>query len=216
MPRKMRSPEESRLLRNATFARCHRWLVPWKIAFLAPMLIVMAALSTSAQVLPVSLQDMVERAGIIVSGRVVDVRQGGHPDYPHVTVTYVTVEIEESFKGLSADRRRFTFMQFGGQGLTRVPELPSYRQGERVILFLYPKSRYGFTSPVGGIQGKLSVQPDPRTGERRVTLVMPRARFLEGLSQEVRSLMTDSIEPDELTTMRYRAFRAVIRRLVSR
>ncbi len=212
----IRSPERSGSPPRAAFARCLRWPVSWKTGFFASILMITTTLAISAQVLPVSLRDMVERAGIIVSGRVVSVRQGSHPEYPHVAVTYVTVEVEESFKGLSPDRRQFTFMQFGGQDLTRVPELPSYHRGERIILFLYPESRYGFTSPVGGIQGKLSVRLDPRTGERRVILVVPRARLLEGLGEEVRSSLTDSGEPDELATMSYRAFSAVIRRLVTR
>lgn len=35
-----------------------------------------------------------------------------------------------------------------------------YRTGERVLLFLYPPSRLGLTSPVGGDLGRFEIEPD--------------------------------------------------------
>lgn len=43
-----------------------------------------------------------------------------------------------------------------------------YRVGERVLLFLYPPSKLGLTSPVGGAKGRL-----PIDSEGRVILLQP-------------------------------------------
>jgi hypothetical protein len=40
---------------------------------------------------------------------------------------------------------------------------PALRSGERVLLFLYPPSRLGLTSPVGGPQGQIRLDS---TGEK--------------------------------------------------
>jgi hypothetical protein len=37
-----------------------------------------------------------------------------------------------------------------------------YRPGERVLLFLYPPSKLGLTSPVGGSMGRFRIGPDDR------------------------------------------------------
>jgi hypothetical protein len=50
----------------------------------------------------------------------------------------------------------------------RLPGLPSYREGEEVLLFLRTPSHAGLTSPVGGTMGKLAVQRDPVTGKASV------------------------------------------------
>ena len=44
---------------------------------------------------------------------------------------------------------------------------PAYKLGEEVVLFLYGKSNYGFTSPVGLGQGKFMVK-DSSAGEKMV------------------------------------------------
>src|SRR5690349_1533672 len=104
------------------------------------------------------LATMTERAGTIVSGRITQIRAGAHPQYRNIGVLFVTMKVEEVMKG--APGETFTFMQFtgqkldnnGGKGLSAaqpLPDMPSYRVGEEVVLFLYPPSSVGFTSPVG-------------------------------------------------------------------
>jgi hypothetical protein len=46
-----------------------------------------------------------------------------------------------------------------------IPDLPTYRPGEEVLLFLYPATGTGLTSPVDGRQGKRPLLLDARTGE---------------------------------------------------
>jgi hypothetical protein len=110
---------------------------------------------------------MTAHAGTIVAGRIVALRSGSHPQYHNIGALYVTVQVSETLKGSPTDR--FTFMQFAGRAASSgpsgrvsmaqtLPEMPGYRVGEEVVLFLYPASSAGFTSPVGGEQGKFVIQ----------------------------------------------------------
>jgi len=113
------------------------------------------------------LATMTKQAGTIVTGRIVGLREGRHPRYNHIRVLNVTVQVSEMIKGTGASQ--FTFMQFGGRATAAgsgkslsmaqsLPDLPAYRVGEEVVLFLYPASHVGFTSPVGGDQGMFLVR----------------------------------------------------------
>src|SRR5207247_845444 len=123
-----------------------------------------------------NLRSLAQRAGTIVAGRIVQVRPGTHPAYPRVGVTYVTLRVTEAFKGAAPGD--FTFMQIGHAGDTLPPvgqanfflvqDLPTYRPGEEVLLFLYPPSDAGLTSPVEGASGKWPLARDPATGRLQV------------------------------------------------
>ena len=112
----------------------------------------------------VNLAEMTSTAGRIVHGKVVEIREGQHPKNEQMAVTFVKVEVTEMLKGESA--REVTFMQFGSSHQQYVAHLPKYSVGEEVVLFLYPESKLGLTSPVGEGQGKFVVRDDVRTGKR--------------------------------------------------
>lgn len=142
-----------------------------------------------SQVTHATLAELVAEAGTIIAGRVVEVREGRHPQYQNIVVTFVTLEVTESFKDAGAKRNplaqhRLTFMQFGNPRTLPIDDLPGYRPGEEVVLFLYPDSQYGFTSPVAGGQGKFIVERDPRTGARQVVNGINNWNLLRGLDAE--------------------------------
>lgn len=114
-----------------------------------------------ARVLEINLEKMTRLAGKIVAGECIDVQKGFHPQYPNVKVTFVELDIFDVIKG-DVDAR-LKFMQFG-HGI-EMPHASKYQKGEKVLLFLYPESQYGFTSPVGDDQGKLSIKTDPVSGK---------------------------------------------------
>ncbi len=112
----------------------------------------------------VNLAEMTSHAGRVVHGRVVEVREGVHPLHEQVAVTFLKVQVIEMLKGGAA--REVTFMQYGSSTRQYVAHQPKYSVGEEVVLFLYPESKLGLTSPVGQGQGKFVVRNDARSGQR--------------------------------------------------
>jgi hypothetical protein len=129
---------------------------------------------------PLPLAELTREAGTVVVGRVVAVQLGFHPRYRHVPVTSVTVRVEDTWKGQPG--RTLTFLQFGHAAATQSPlahtpgrmaierleDLPTYAEGEEMLLFLRRPSHAGLTSPVGGLTGKLGVLREPGTGRATV------------------------------------------------
>jgi hypothetical protein len=197
----------------------------FRITTLLIVLLSGVGLAVTAQVQQVGIQELVESSGTIVAGRVVEVKAGRHPDYPNVEVTYVTLDIESVFKDVggrvaSAGKpgvRRLTFMQFGNPVTLRIHDLPRHRQGEDVILFLYPESHYGFTSPVGGLQGKFLIETDRQTGRRVAVNGFNNFNLFHTLNAE--QLQLSSAErkitrPGVNGAADYEAFASLIRKLV--
>lgn len=161
--------------RMRPFARRHAACRPLPSLLL---LAVIAALARPAapEGLPADLAGMARRAGVVAAGEIVQVRPGTHPRYPRLGVTFVTLRVSESFKGTRSGM--LTFMQIGHAGdarppangarYMRIPDLPQYRPGEEVLLFLYPATETGLTSPVDGHRGKLALRRDARSGATRV------------------------------------------------
>lgn len=137
-------------------------------AALVAVLVGTAGPAAAMDVLPLALEQVVERAGEIVHGTVVEVAPGR--DAGGLPATWVTVAVAECLKGGAAGR--FTFKQAGTAeplpdgALFRLPGLPRYRVGDELVLFLHAPSRRGFTSPVGLGQGVVHVEAG--TGERVV------------------------------------------------
>jgi hypothetical protein len=106
---------------------------------------------------PITTAKIVHAAGIIFSGRVLSIAGGASSRYAPQASTTITFQVEHALRGALA-----------GQTLT-IHEWAAlwnrgerYRVGERVFLFLYPVSKLGFTSPVGGVAGRIAVDSHER------------------------------------------------------
>ncbi len=116
----------------------------------------------ASRVRSLNLEEMVNRADRIFSGRCVRVHVAEDPGTLQ-KATFVTFTVDRMVKG--EPRPEMTIKVLGVQTPPREGEAgshgaPRYREGEEVILFLYGDSRSGFTSPVGFGQGKFSVIRD--------------------------------------------------------
>lgn len=136
-----------------------------RIAFLL-LSIAIFGTASFANTRAVNLSEMTSRAGRIVHGRVVEVRDGTHPKNEQIAVTFVKIQVTDMIKGEAV--RDFTFMQYGNSTHLYVVHLPRYSVGEEVVLFLYAESKLGFTSPVGEGQGKFVVRDNVRSGQRQL------------------------------------------------
>jgi len=131
--------------------------MPHRNALVLPGMALLAVLwilgppAAASKVRSVNLEEMTERAATIFSGRVLRVQQVQDP-VSDQAVTVATFEVERVVKG-DVDRE-LTIKLYRG-GATR--PVIEFREGERVVLFLYGASALGLTSPVGLGQGKFSI-----------------------------------------------------------
>jgi hypothetical protein len=93
------------------------------------------------------------RAGYIFSGTVKSVERL-NPHANGVAVMRITFHVDRGLRGTVTGQ---TLVIHEWAGLWQGGE--RYQPGERVMLFLYPPSKLGLTSPVGGECGRFGVDP---------------------------------------------------------
>ncbi len=101
---------------------------------------------------PVSLPHMIRTTGSIFAGTVTTIKCSPVSAKNHVATVAVTFHVDRGIRGATSGQD-FTLRQWiglwsGGQ--------QRYRIGEKVLLFLYPPSKLGLTSWVGGSLGHFS------------------------------------------------------------
>jgi len=99
-----------------------------------------------------ALPQFTKSAGMIFSGTVTNVeRHGGNGAQPVETVL-ISVLVEKAIRGATPGEKITIFQWIGLWSAGQ-----RYRVGERVLLFLYPRSKLGLTSCVGGQIGRFAV-----------------------------------------------------------
>lgn len=95
-------------------------------------------------------QPMLRNSGLIFSGTAVKVEHFNTAG--SAGITQITFRVETAIRGV----RQGQFVKVREwEGLWSAGE--RYRAGEHVLLFLYPNSKLGLTSPVGGALGRYRV-----------------------------------------------------------
>jgi hypothetical protein len=133
--------------------------------------------ATAAIVLHYDLDALASQADEVVHGRVVT--QTSYWD-DQVILTEVTLEVLLCLKGERAAGDTVVVVQQGGvvgDLAMLVPGMPTFVQGEEVVLFLEDASVAQVSLVLGMAQGKFVVEADPESGERWVR------RELTGLSR---------------------------------
>ena len=116
----------------------------------------------AASVDRINLFEMVRVADRIFWGRCLQSEPGREPATGLPVTTYV-FQVLRGIKGASAGESiRFRQLRGGATGSLR--GLPEYPRGQDILLFLYPDSRLGLTSPVGLVQGVFQVGKGGRRG----------------------------------------------------
>jgi hypothetical protein len=118
--------------------------------------------SPRTELLPVSRR-LLRDSGRIFSGTVLEVEHRNSDSSSSLATTRIVFRVDEAIRNV---RRGQTLEINEWAGLWQSGE--RYRPGERVLLFLYPPSRLGLTSPVGNRAGRFTVN---RTG--LITLKTP-------------------------------------------
>ena len=102
---------------------------------------------------------MNQRAGLIFAGNVLRIRRVPSTHLRDVETVEISFHVEQAVRG-THNGQTLVIREWAGLWAAQ----PRYRVGERAVLFLYPASRLGLTSPVGGNTGRFSV--DPQGGVR--------------------------------------------------
>jgi len=111
----------------------------------------------SARTVPLSLQQLVERAQVIVRGHVVSARVEPHPQFQNLSTVVVVISVDETLKGSPGKSLEFRQYLWGGHGDKATL---GYTKGQELLLMLNPVSQYGLTSPVGLEQGRFRIMRD--------------------------------------------------------
>jgi len=99
-----------------------------------------------------TFSQIANKAGIIFAGQVVSVGRASSSLTPGPTSTSITFQVEHAMRGVSPGEK-LTVHEWSGLWARG----ERYRVGERVVLFLFPPSRLGLTSPVAGRLGRFKV-----------------------------------------------------------
>jgi hypothetical protein len=94
------------------------------------------------------------RSGYIFSGTVKSVERVAPRTHDSVAVMRITFHVDQGLRGARTGQM-LVIREWAGLWQSG----DRYRPGERVMLFLYPPSKLGLTSPVGGGSGRFPVDP---------------------------------------------------------
>lgn len=124
-------------------------------------------------------QRITRDSGMVFSGVVTQVRRSASPD----GTTQITFRVENAMRGV---RRGQIVTIKEWSGLWNNGE--RYVAGERVLLFLYPKSRLGLTSPVGGKLGRYAVDSAGRVLIGSPQMISPRPVPLRTVKAQIKAV----------------------------
>jgi len=164
---------------------------------------------------PVNLEEMVAKADRVFHGTC-ERSESRHVESTRIPVIEYTFRVETAIKGVS-EGERVVFRQVHWQdaGQTGAPDVPEYKVGQQMLLFLKKDSQGGFTSPVGLRQGAFLVKGKGASAavmnldsNRNLTAGMSLARAAE-----------NGLTPEEYRTLgrgqeiRLDAFRSMVNRI---
>jgi hypothetical protein len=136
-----------------------------------------------------SLSALVDYSEIVIIGRIVEVEAAWDVEVQGI-YTYVTVDVEEVFKG-SLPERRITLKQSGGRaGDVRfeVKGQSSFVQGERALLFLEVRPRDQTLYTTALWQGKWDLGVDAASGETKALRIPADLEDAAGQARDLQSL----------------------------
>ncbi len=168
----------------------YRHIITLLILFTLPLLIQHA---WAGKVKTLKLNQLTENAYTIFEGKCIKVKSGRDPE-TGLMATWYTFQVLDGIKGQMDEE--FVLKQYGGTDGEITVNVPTvkYREGEIVILFLYGKSKIGFSSPVGLQQGKFVERENSETGARYVTNGMPAMMLFEDMNKAVPTVNTKGVK----------------------
>lgn len=180
------------------------------------LIIAMALFHQQSQgrVIEINLEKMTHTAGKIIAGKCIEVRKAFHPKYKNIKVTIVAFDVFDVIKGNVG--KHLEFMLFGHSH--EMPHVSKLITGDTVLLFLYPESEYGFTSSVGGDQGRFFVKVDELAGKPILVNVNNNEKLFNGLEMKTVEKIKNGISllKKNHGFVDYEVFKRVVRSIMNR
>ena len=127
---------------------------------------------------PLNLEELAHESDRIFTGICTDIEEIENDSESGLSVVKYTFTITESIKGLD-NKQEIIFKQWN----KTAPDL-AYEIGAKYILFLYPDSELGLTTPVGFLQGQFQVK---KKGLLRKKEVVSNRMMNKGLSRNLKT-----------------------------
>ena len=137
--------------------------------------------------LPLNLEEITASADRIFTGACEKIEEIEKDSVSNLRVVRYTFKVTEKIKGVTSEE--ITFTQWKPTTIEA-----GYATGEKYIIFLYPNSRLGLTSPVGYMQGKFLIE---KIGLNRGIEVIRNKLNNVGLSRNLRTQKKISINADK-------------------
>ena len=132
------------------------------VFWIAAILLLWFSRLGAASVERINLFEMVRAADRVFWGRCLQAETGREASTGLPVTTYA-FEVIRGIKGTHAGES-IQFRQLSGGPTGAIRGLPEFSRGQEILLFLYPDSRLGLTSPVGLDQGMFRVGKGGREG----------------------------------------------------
>jgi hypothetical protein len=152
--------------------------------------------------LPVSsLRLLTRNSGYIFDGTVLSVERIADNQTTGSDAVQITFRVQQAMAG-TQNGQTLKIREWSGLWNSG----PRYRVGERLLLFLYPASKLGFTSPVGGALGRFAVDSSGN-------VILDRERLSALLAEPPSSRPASQMEMQGQNRMNARAFALAIQRM---
>ena len=142
-----------------------------------------------------SLRQLAQKAGYIFAGTVVEIRKIPSTGPYGVPTMQVRFRVEQAIRGVQRNQRVSIRESMGLWS-----DGDRYHLGESLLLFLYPKSKLGLTSPVAGDFGRFRI-------DARGSIVLEAARVNTFLRDPILKQSLSGIQPQRKATVRAQDFR---------
>src|SRR5512138_1415412 len=131
---------------------------------------------------------LTQSAGIIFRGTVTSVERAAPTRQNQLETMQVCFRVAENLRGTKTGST-LCIREWAGLWTSR----DRYRPGQQLGLFLYPPSRLGLTSPVGGNEGRFAIeQPRPLSSSLTAHQLTSDARSQNNLQQPTRDAVSSS------------------------
>ena len=167
--------------------------------------------------IPLNLEEITESAGTIFSGIPIKIEKFDKDPISGLPVVKYTFKITEGIKGVK-NKKTISFKQWA-----TVARESNYIEGQKYLLFLYPDSKKGLTSPVGYLQGHFEVKKEIGSENEVVKNKVGNAGLLRNLATQKRVILNDQNLHDYLDAsseqgdfVRYKDFVKAVKYLVEK